>query len=41
MTLVLSVASLAYSLQVSDSPCLKGGEPHDPLASKTVVQSQR
>ncbi len=37
MTLVLSVATPAFSLQVSDRLVSKGGEPHDPLANKNVV----
>lgn len=37
MTLVLSVATPAYSLQVSDRLVSKGGEPFDPLANKSVV----
>ncbi len=37
MTLVLSVATPAYALQVSDRLVSKGGKPHDPLANKTVV----
>jgi hypothetical protein len=37
MTLVLSVATPAYSLQVSDRLVSKGGEPFDPLANKNVV----
>jgi hypothetical protein len=37
MTLVLSVATPAYGLQVSDRLVSKGGSPWDPLANKTVV----
>ncbi|HEX3173324.1 MAG TPA: hypothetical protein VHQ43_03775 [Solirubrobacterales bacterium] len=37
MTLVLSVSTPAYSLQVSDRLVSKGGAPHDPLANKNVV----
>jgi hypothetical protein len=37
MTLVLSVATPAYSLQVSDRLVSKGGDPFDPLANKNVV----
>jgi hypothetical protein len=37
MTLVLSVATPAYSLQVSDRLVSKAGEPYDPLANKNVV----
>jgi hypothetical protein len=37
MTLVLNVATPAYSLHVSDRLVSKGGMPHDPLANKSVV----
>lgn len=37
MTLVLAVATPAYSLHVSDRLVSKGGAPHDRLANKTVV----
>jgi hypothetical protein len=37
MTLVLSVATPAYSLHVSDRLVSKGRMPHDPLANKSVV----
>lgn len=37
VTLVLTVATPAYALHVSDRLVSKGGAPHDPLANKTVV----
>jgi hypothetical protein len=37
VTLVLAVATPAYSLHVSDRLVSKGGVPHDRLANKTVV----
>ena len=37
MTLVLSVATPAYALHVSDRLVSKGGMPYDPLANKSVV----
>jgi hypothetical protein len=37
MTLVLSVSTPAYSLQVSDRLVSRRGVPHDPLANKSVV----
>ena len=37
MTLVLSVATPAYALHVSDRLVSAGGKPFDPLANKTVV----
>jgi hypothetical protein len=37
MTLVLSVATPAYGLHVSDRLLSKDGSPYDPLANKTVV----
>lgn len=37
MTLVLSVATPAYALHVSDRLVSAGGKPFDPLANKTVI----
>jgi hypothetical protein len=37
MTLVITVATPTYALHVSDRLVSKGGQPHDPLANKTVV----
>lgn len=37
MTLILSVATPAYALHVSDRLVSAGGKPFDPLANKTVV----
>ncbi len=37
MTLVLSVATPAFSLQVGDRLVSKGGVPHDPRSNKSVV----
>lgn len=37
MTLVLSVSTMDYGLQVGDRLVSKEGHPHDPLANKSVV----
>jgi hypothetical protein len=37
MTLILTVATPAYALQVGDRLVSRGGRPHDPLSNKSVV----
>jgi hypothetical protein len=41
MMLVLSVATPAYALHVSDRLVSKAGRPHDPLANKSVILRAR